>query len=190
MKQFAIGLFAVIFAFVLVFPTGSFAQSSKKVVSPIRLGVDVGIGIPTGDFGKSINTGFGGNAVLTYFLQRNLLFVGELGYWNFSKSEGGVDLKFTTIPLNVGLHLRFAQSGLNPFVGLETLLFFNTLKSSYLSYSASDSETKFGIVPLVGIAYGFSSGMEFRANLKYTVIFTEGSNTTFLGVLVGLHFPL
>lgn len=187
MKKFSIFL---IFLFLFSFTFDSFAQTRKKVVSPIMLGADVGIGIPTGDFGDVVNTGFGLNGVFSYFLQRNLLITGTIGYWSFGKSEGGVDFTFSTIPFNAGLHYRFSEVGFVPFIGAETFLFFNNAKIEYLGYSTSDSETKFGFVPLFGFAYKLSPTMELRGALKYHIIFTEDENTTFLGILLGLHFPL
>ncbi|ROL58195.1 hypothetical protein D9V84_00220 [Bacteroidetes/Chlorobi group bacterium Naka2016] len=167
-----------------------YAQKSKKFVSPIMFGVDIGLAIPTGEFADVVNTGFGLNGVFTYFMDRNILFTGSIGYWSFSKEESGIKYTFNTIPLNIGINYRFSNTGLIPYIGAETFLFFNSWKSSYLSYSSSDSETKFGFVPLIGIAYPITPNMEFRGSLKYTIIFTESENTTFLGILAGLHFRL
>lgn len=187
MKRFS---FLLVLLFLFAICLDSHAQTRKKVVSPIMLGADLGIGIPTGNFADAVNTGFGLNGVVSYFLQRNLLLTGNIGYWSFSKSEGGIDFSFSTIPLNLGLHYRFSEVGFIPFIGAETFLFFNSAKIEYLGYSSSDSETKFGFVPLVGFAYKLSQTMELRGALKYHIIFTEDENTTFLGILVGLHFPL
>lgn len=167
-----------------------YSQRAKRVVSPTMLGGEIGLGIPTGDFADAVNTGFGVNGVFTYFLQRDLLLTGTLGYWSFSKSQGGFDLTFTTIPLNIGFNYRFGITNVIPFIGAETFLFFNTATVKYYGVSDSDSETKFGFVPLFGFAYNINPTLEFRGTLKYHIIFTEGSNTTFLGILLGLHIPI
>jgi len=67
-------------------------------------------------------------------------------------------------------------------------LFFNSVSVEYLGYKSSDSETKFGIVPLVGGAFKIAPNLELRVSLKYTIIFTSGSNTTYLNLLGGIHF--
>ncbi|MFN3306232.1 MAG: outer membrane beta-barrel protein [Candidatus Kapaibacteriota bacterium] len=167
-----------------------FSQRAKSLRSTTFLGGEVGLGIPTGDFADAVNTGFGLNGVLSYFLQRDLLLTGTLGYWSFGKSQGGVDLTFTTIPLNVGLNYRFGTTNVIPYIGAETFLFFNTANIKYYGVSESDSETKFGFVPLFGFSYLINPTLEFRGTLKYHIIFTEGSNTTFLGLILGLHFPI
>lgn len=183
-------VFLSLIVFLVFHSFNSFAQRGRKVVSPIMLGGDAGLAIPTGDLGDAVNTGFGLNGVFSYFLERNILLTGNIGYWTFSKEEGGIEFTFNTIPLNLGFHYRFTNAGFIPYVGAETFLFFNSWKSSYLSYSVSDSETKFGFVPLVGFAYPIAPNIEFRGNLKYTIIFTEDSNTTFLSILAGFHFQL
>ncbi|MCX7908908.1 MAG: porin family protein [Ignavibacteria bacterium] len=183
--------FAIFVLFLISTSFYSFAQRGKKVqYSPIMLGAEIGLGIPTGDFGDVVNTGYGLNGVFSYFLQSDLLLTGTIGYWSFKKEEGGVDFTFNTIPFNAGIQYRFGQVQFIPFIGAETFLFFNSAKVSYLGYSESDSETKFGFVPLVGFAYKISPTMELRGTFKYTIIFTEGENTTFIGILFGLHFPL
>ncbi len=164
-----------------------FSQRAKSSFSTTMLGGELGIGIPTGDFADAVNTGFGLNGVFSYFLQRDLLLTGTLGYWSFGKSQGGIDLTFTTIPLNVGLDFRFGTTNVIPYIGAETFLFFNTAKLKYLGVSDSESETKFGFVPHFGFAYKINPTLEFRGTLKYHIIFTEGSNTTFLGIMFGLH---
>ncbi|MGC8748569.1 MAG: outer membrane beta-barrel protein [Candidatus Kapaibacteriota bacterium] len=182
-------LIAILFLFFLQSFDG-FAQRGRRVYSPIMLGGEVGLGIPTGDFADAVNTGFGLNGVFSYFLQKDILITGTIGYWTFGKEESGIKLTFSTIPFNAGFIYRFADVGFIPFIGAETFLFFNSWKSSYLGYTGSDSETKFGFVPLIGFANKIAPNIELRASMKYTIIFTEGSNTTYLVFIVGLHFPL
>lgn len=163
-----------------------------KAFSKMQIGGDIGLGIPTGDFADGANTGFGINGVWTYFFQPELALTGSIGYWSFG-AKGSSDIAkatFSTIPLNVGIQYRFSASGFKPYIGAETFLFFNSTSVEYLGYKSSDSETKFGFVPLVGGAFQIAPNMEFRVTLKYTIIFTDGTNTTYLNLLGGIHFNI
>jgi len=123
-------------------------------------------------------------------IQPDLAITGSLGYWSFGAKGSNEVAKatFSTIPLNAGIQYRFPTSGFYPFIGAETFLFFNSVSVEYLGYKSSDSETKFGFVPLVGGAFKIAPNLELRVSLKYTIIFTSGSNTTYLNLLGGIHF--
>ncbi len=187
MKKFFL-VFALIALLVSYY---GYAQRSKTVTK-MQIGGDVGLGIPTGDFSDGANTGFGINGVWTYFFQPDLALTGSIGYWSFGAKGSNEVAKatFSTIPLNAGIQYRFSASGFKPFIGAETFLFFNSVSVEYLGYKSSDSETKFGFVPLVGGAFKIAPNMEFRVTLKYTIIFTSGSNTTYLNLLGGIHYNI
>ncbi|ROL60579.1 hypothetical protein D9V87_00745 [Bacteroidetes/Chlorobi group bacterium MS-B_bin-24] len=185
MKKFIvlIGLVSIIFS------QSAFAQRGRSF-SKMTIGGEIGLGIPTGDFSDGANTGFGLNGVFSYFIQPDLAITGSLGYWSFGAKGSNEVAKatFSTIPLNAGIQYRFPASGFYPFIGAETFLFFNSVSVEYLGYKSSDSETNFGFVPLVGGAFKIAPNLELRVSLKYTIIFTSGSNTTYLNLLGGIHF--
>lgn len=164
----------------------AYSQKSK-----IMLGGDAGFGIPTGDFSEGAKLGFGLNGVFSYFLQKDLIFTGTLGYWNFGMkgSSSAVSGSHSVIPINAGIQYRFRSREHTPFIGLETFLYhFSTSVEISGLGSSSDSETQFGFTPLVGIVLPLQENMEFRAQMKYVIIFTSGSNATYLNLLGGIHF--
>jgi opacity protein-like surface antigen len=42
--------------------------------------------------------------------------------------------------------------------------------------------TKFGFAPVFGVLYQLSDQMDFNANLRYNMIFTDETSTTTLGL--------
>lgn len=181
MKKFSL----LLMLFVLLTIT-TYSQKSN-----IMLGVDAGFGIPTGDFSNAAKLGFGLNGVFSYYLQKNLIFTGTLGYWNFGLKGNSsvVNGSHSVIPINAGIQYRFPSREYTPFIGLETFLYhFSTSIELSILGSTSDSETQFGFTPLVGIALPLQKNMEFRGQMKYVIIFTSGSNATYLNLLGGLHF--
>jgi hypothetical protein len=168
---------------------GGLQAASKE---EMKIGGDIGLGMPMGDFGDAVSTGFGINGVFSYFVNPQLIVTGTLGYWSFSAkgSNSTTSLTFSTIPLNGGIQYRFNKGKFQPFISAETLLFFNSVSLTYLGYSQSDSKTEFGFIPGFGAAFPLENDIEIRAAIKYTIIFTSGSNTTFLGIMGGVHFRI
>lgn len=157
------------------------------------LGGDAGFGIPTGDFSDGGKMGFGLNGVFSYFLQRDLVLTGTLGYWSFGMkgSTTTVSGSYSIVPFNAGIQYRFPSREFTTFIGLESLIYSVSTSVKISGYgSSSNSETQFGFTPLVGVSLPLARNMEFRAQLKYVIIFTSGSNTTYLNLLGGLHFWL
>lgn len=78
---------------------------------------------------------------------------------------------------------------MTPFIGLETFLYSVSTSIKISGFETTyDSETQFGFTPLVGIVLPLLKNMEFRAQMKYIIIFTSGGNATYLNLLGGLHF--
>ncbi len=175
-------IIAILFA---VFSSPTFAQNNK-----MQLGGEVSLALPMGDMGDAYGTGFGLTGVFSYSLNPQLLLTGSVGYISFGEKIAG--LSFSTVPVNAGIQYRFNQDKkFQPYIGAETLLFFSSAKVNTGFFgSVSSSSTDFGFTPIVGAAFPIAPNMEIRANLKYHIIFTSGSSSTFLGIGGGVHFRL
>ena len=187
MKKFTIIALFLIFA-------ATFNSNAKYTQSNMMMGGDVGLGFPTNDFGLDFKTGLGINAVFTYFINPQLAITGTLGYWNFGVKNlnDGVSASATTYPLNAGIQYRFQNGSFQPFVGIESLVFFNGVSSSN---GYNKSSTDIGFVPNVGAAFPIAPNVEIRAAIKYSIILNSSaeynyrkSNTTFFSILGGVHF--
>lgn len=182
MKSFLVLLVAV----ALLAPGKSFAKDN------MRIGGDVGIGLPTGDFGDAANMGFGLTGSFHYYIQPNLILGGTLGYYTFGGTEreyfgetyDGPD--FNIIPIMGLINYKFGTTGMIPFIGAE----LGFVSFGVSMESESDSEMYFGINILGGIEQKINDKLSWRATAKYNVIMTDGSNATFLSVSGGLYFKL
>jgi len=182
MKHLKYLLVVTLFAF-LTLPNSTSAKQ-------ITLGGELSLNLPTGDFGDAYGTGFGITGVFTYRLNPNLAFTGSLGYISFGEKLSG--LSFSTVPINAGIQYRITPTGnFQPYIGAETLLFMSTasVESGFFG-KVSSSSTDFSFTPLVGAAFPINNNLEIRANLKYHILFTSGSSTTFIGIGGGLHFKI
>ncbi|HRP02731.1 MAG TPA: outer membrane beta-barrel protein [Candidatus Kapabacteria bacterium] len=177
-------LFAIALCLIVCFSSTSAQQNQ------MRIGGEVSLALPTGDMGDASSTGFGLTGVFSYSLNPQLLLTGSIGYITFGEKIAG--FSFSTVPVNAGIQYRFNQDPkFQPYIGAETLLFFNSAKVNTGFFgSVSTSSTDFGFTPIVGAAFPLNANVEIRANLKYHMIFTSGSTSSFVGIGGGVHFRI
>jgi len=174
---------ALTIAVVLIAPQSTFSQNRMDV------GGELSLAMPMGDFGDGSNTGFGFTGVFTYHLDPQLALIGSIGYISFGSKVDGIS--FSTMPINAGVHYKFNPGQkFQPYIGAETLFFMSSSTVDLFGFKSSVSSTDFGFTPIVGAAFPISPKLEIRANLKYHILFTSGSSTTFLGIGGGLHYVL
>lgn len=214
--------------FLFVFTAVLLTGFSTHTFGQIKIGASAGIGLPMGDFGDSYKTGFGGSIDGKYFTSENLAFGLNAGFFtfkdklDFSETLGDatvkIEGKFNVIPILVTGEYYFATEGFKPYVGAGVGFFMlsekattsieGTLSDIYQGYieegSVTVNETKFGVVPMVGVMYGLSDNLDLNVNLKYNLVFvgsddeTENvkssdsdsgsSNLNFLGINVGVVY--
>ncbi|MCX8104378.1 MAG: porin family protein [Ignavibacterium album] len=164
-----------------------------------KMGVSVqgGVFLPTGDFGDAAATGFGGTGTFTYNVTPMLQVTGSIGYATWGPKEdlpSGWEWSFSSIPVQVGLRYAFGKGNFLPYVAAETGMHFLSSKVTFemfgQTYTSDDSESKFGFAPGAGFLYNFNPKTALDVTLKYNMIFTEGSSTTYLGINAGVAFAL
>lgn len=67
--------------------TMSYAQPTSTISKQIKAGINLEAAFPTGDFGKSYSTGFGGSIMGSYALNENAKLTASLGYLSFNGKE-------------------------------------------------------------------------------------------------------
>jgi len=168
-------------AFLIVFALGSsiaFAQSK------ITVGPGVELSIPTGDFGDVAGLGVGISGRFQYTYERNLGFVGTLGYlWWGGKDIGTIKYSASALQLLLGPKMYFQKN----FYGLAEVGLYSVTSSvegtaAGTPYERSDTESNFMLA--------FGVGYEYRAielEVKYFVVDPDATN---LALRVGYRFSL
>jgi len=171
----------------------------------IGLMLDVSFPIGT-DFSNFAGTGFSGHAFVAYMVARSIMLTLSSGYIKFgdkdSEIEGGSfseSWSHSQIPILFGLNYLFNMKGaLRAYLGFALGLFIlsDTYTYTFLNNTdeQSESNSKFGIVPRVGLLY-MTAAIILSLEVTYSLIFhkaeVEGSsNLAHLGILFGVMFAL
>lgn len=173
----------------LTMVTGVASAQNKMGIS-----VQAGVFLPTGDFGDGAGTGFGGTGTFLYDVSPMFQVTGSVGYAKWGPKEdlpSGYDYSLSTVPVLVGGRYSFGKDNFMPYVLAELGLHFlsSTVEDPFFG-KRSDSSTKFGFAPGVGFVYKFNPKVGLDVNVKYDIISTEGSSTTYVGVNAGVSFAL
>jgi hypothetical protein len=174
------------------------------------IGLALDVTFPIGeDFSNFAGTGFSGHAFVAYMVARSLMLTFSAGYIKFGDKDFGDGSNFTStwshsqIPLLFGLNYLFNMKGaLRAYIGLalglfllsDTYTFTNTFFGQTESGEQSESSSKFGVVPRVGLLY-MTAAIIFSFEVTYSLIFHEAegegsSNLAHLGLLFGIMFAL
>jgi hypothetical protein len=161
--------------------------------------VQIGVGLPMGDFGDVFKTGFGGQGTFLYSLNPEITLTGAIGYYTFTNKDYS-DLTFSTVPVLVGGRYIFSKGSISPYAGAELGLHFSSVKvnipkietpfGSYGGGSESESSTNFGFSPMVGFMMPLSPALNLDVNLKYNIVSTSGAASNFLGINAGVQMGL
>ena len=153
--------------------------------------------IPVGDLGDFRSLGFSAHAMVGYMIARSILLQLSVGYISFGEKNSveGVDNSYSWIPIAIALNYVFNPGRkFMPYVGLALGLYLIHQSFSYSlfgnSFSASDNATKFGIAPRLGVLYQVSKALFLTLRAQFHFVFTEGSNSTALGLMFGFMYAL
>ncbi len=149
----------------------SVSAQSKVTVSP---GLE--LSIPTGDFADVAGVGFGVSGRIQYAMQRDLGFIGTIGYtWWGSKTVGSVKYSASALQILVGPKYYFQKN----FYGLAELGISSvtgTVKGTVqgLPYERSDTESNFMLS--LGAGYEYE---KFEFEVKYFLVDPDVTNLAF-----------
>jgi len=159
------------------------------------VGIMADVTFPMGDLGDAWSTAFSGHAMIGYMIARSILINLSFGYVKFSEKESieGVDNSFSWIPFLLSANYIFNPGKkFMPFIGFALGLYFISSSFSYNipggTFDESATDTKFGIAPRAGALVLISAAAMISIALEYNMIFTSGSTTSALGILVGAMF--
>ena len=173
MKKTIIKLGAVI-AFVFAL-TPAFAEDNR-----FSLGAE--LALPMGSFGDAAGIGFGVSGRIEHPLGDNVGLCLTVGWLTFGEKDNS-GVTETMIPIQAGIKYYFTenQNGLYGMVdlGVHSL----TSKVDFLGTTISSSVSKLSYAPEIG--YHLAN---IDLGLRYQLIATDGSTTSYLGVRVAYVF--
>jgi len=173
--------------------------NTSKAADNGRFSVGAELGLPMGDFGDAANMGFGGSLRYEMPMGDNLGLTATAGYLMFSGKDqdfGGITIKggdWSMIPIQVGAKYYF-QEQQDGFYGMVELGVHST-KYTIPSYTTtfygvsvtvpevSASSTDLSYAPEIG--YHLAN---IDLGLRYQMVATEGSTTSYLGLRLAYVF--
>jgi opacity protein-like surface antigen len=193
MQRVVGGLVAVMLAVPMV------ASAQAAAPKNTSFSVHAGIGIPFGDFGDAVGTGFGVHGSLWYKLTNERLRLrGDVGFDRFSGdnnvSIGGSSFETTAtvIPIvgNVVYALGQPKQTSRPYLLGGAGMFVNRSSVSVTALgrttSSTDTETRLGIQAGGGIEFQLA-GFSTYAEAKLVNVFGDGS-LTYVPLTFGIKF--
>ena len=154
-------------------------QSSSTPTTRFKLGIDAGIQLPMGDFGKEVNIGFGGELSGKYMVNKNIGVGVGVGYYTFGikkevLDDGADKGNASILPIIGNFSYYFGKNTFKPYVGADLGLYM--ARTSYSGEvdgekaSESSSVSGFGFAPVIGFEYALSKNLGLDVNAKYNYI--------------------
>jgi outer membrane protein W len=171
--------------------------AANNSYSQLRLSLQGGIQAPTGEFGNTAATGFGGAATFEYWQNTPLSFTASAGYFAWEQQgnvPAGHTYSFSTIPIMLGMRYYLGRGDFHPYLGSELGLHLlnakQTITSGNTTTTTTTSESNFGISPMAGFRYHVGNRVDLDINMKYNIVSSELNNRNFLGFNFGVQFGL
>lgn len=167
--------FLITAALILTFILPASAQFS--------VGASVAPAIPMGDFSRFADFGFGFSLDGRYMIGERMGFGLGVSLYNFNTSLD--DINYRVIP--IAAKIEYFMRGISqptPYIGLD----IGSYALSFNAFGFRVSNPYFGLSPTLGISYPLSKQLLVDGNIQYGLIFSEGSNTTYIPINLGIHY--
>lgn len=172
------------------------AASAQAPVNPFSFGVSAGAAVPTGDAGDAFDVGYSVDGIIA--LRAPTLpvsFRGEIGYTRFGIKDAFLEdgesgsQRIISGVANVVFGLpASAVATVRPYLigGVGVYSGRSSFKGGGVTVN-TESDTKLGLNGGVGIEIPLS-GITGFGEVRYTSVFTEGSNTNYVPIRFGIRF--
>jgi opacity protein-like surface antigen len=178
------------------------AQAQSAAAKPTSFGVHAGIGLPLGDFGDAVGTGFGVHGTIWYQAANpKLRFRGDVGFDRYSGensiSVGNVSVSSssTIIPIMGSAIWALgdpkAATTSKPYIigGAGLIGGRGTAESRVGNVTTSRSETDFNLGIQIGAGVEFKlSGFSTFAEAKIVNAFGDGGSARYIPLMFGIKF--
>ncbi|MBA4311266.1 MAG: hypothetical protein C0417_01410 [Chlorobiaceae bacterium] len=186
-----------LFTFLMIF--GSINLFSQNVFFKLN----GGISLPIGKMSDSIKMGFGGLLTSGYDFDENVAITLTTGYLYFPGKEIVTlaalnTTKIGVTPILLGtkystafgdLLKAYAKFEIGVFV-MKTTQTSKIIDLDYKEASATNTETKFGLVPSLGAEYKINNNIAIDSNFSFNYLATEDKPTQWLGIFAGIKYTL
>lgn len=200
------GKFLLVFGLMVIFGSLAFAQGTPWPQGSWVLGAGIEGAVPVGDFNNVTSFGIGGMATGGYIIDPNAMLYARVGYLHFSGKDytyetfdpitfqvitATANTSYSIVPILVGGRYYFMPPGdLRVYGAGEVGLYSLSASASSGSSSVSASSTKFGIAPTLGMQFKAGDKMDVDVHANYSIVFTDVSNSSWVGFGVGLLFDM
>lgn len=163
--------------------------SALQVQAQLRVGPNIGIGLPNGDFGSYSKVGFGAGLSAEYLLLDKHIGLGiNAGVTSFGyKGNLGLGGHSTIVPFTASAKYYLGSQYIKPFIGLD-------LGAYRFSDSQAPGASKFnpGLAPQGGFVFLLSDHFDVNLTAKYNLMFSNvsgyASTLTFLALNLGVAY--
>lgn len=168
----------------------SFAQQKDQTF----LSLNVGAGLPTGNFKQNCKTGFGGMADARYFIAKRLALGGTVGYFSFkgipqAKDPTDLDFRYNFIPIMGTISYYLGDEMF--LVGFGTGIGFCRFDTKYLNYeSISTAGFKSCLMPNVHGLIQIDQKFSLSLMASYMAVFGAQIDVGFFTAMGGVTFKL
>jgi hypothetical protein len=184
----------------LLFTLPALSQGGRWAV-----GFGPSVAFPSGDLSSTNNVGSGGLADGTYHFDQNFSAGLKSGYLYFggktlsevvsSHSSVSATASDAIVPIVATGKYYFMPGDTRVFGALDLGWYYQSISGSVTATvqgvaantSVSTSYNDFGFSPAVGVSFNLGDKINLEGSVDYTHIFTPGSSTSWIGVVVGLE---
>jgi opacity protein-like surface antigen len=185
-----------------LFATMAQAQAAPAVSKPTSFGVHAGVGLPLGDFGSAVGTGFGVHGTVWYQAANpKLRFRGDVGFDRFS-GENNISIgnassssSSTLIPIMASALWSLGDpksaSTSKPYLiggaGLIGARSSGSVRVGNVTQSVSNTDFNLGIQLGAGVEFKLS-GFSTFAEAKLVNAFGDGGSARYIPLMFGVKF--
>ena len=186
-KQVVLGMLAVLAGTTLASRTASAQEQSS---TSTQFSVGGGMDLPMGDFDNGFNTGWHGLAAVTFTPAAWPVGIQIDGNYSRMPDDTPLDENAQLIYGTGNIVYRFstsAESTFRPYLIGGGGVYNRKFTGNDVPSGFEDSSTKFGVNAGAGFDIK-AGGASLFAEARFHDVFTEGTNTNFLPITVGVRF--
>ena len=171
--------------------SSTLAAQAAPASSRPTFGISGGIALPLGDFGDGFNSGYDIAAHVGFRPSGQAFGVRAEGAFNRFGAKGGgsadVHANIFGVTGNLIIGTPATPGSVRPYFIGGAGIYNVKAEAKVANSTVSSSDTKFGLNVGAGLDLPLS-GIAAFAEARYHIVFTDGGNTAFVPIVVGVRF--